>query len=289
MRDTHSAQHQSGALDAATKDVYAWFGLAYYFSECLHKQLCSIHAFAGIDDVRDATRGRVEQRFKLAFRLPLGRLAELVAGELSPDLREELEKVVAARNHLAHYFWFERAEQLLTREGLRRVKRELEQLADRFRDLDDRLTELYEPRLVQLVGADVLEQSLSDVLKGRPWEPLPNKRFPNKVERLTRAWNVAVNAGGTTIVLMSEDGALWQIDFEGLTWSGFDTPGADWQEHEQIQKWLPAEVRASPELLENGAAVWALARGAKLRLRRDQETRRLLWHVSPGTGPTGER
>ena len=249
------AQHPSvDGLETATRDAYAWFGLAYYFSECVHKSLCGMYAFGQVHDLRDVTRSRVEQRLKRAFSLPLGRLAEMVSSNLPSELREELTELITARNYLAHYFWFERAEMLCTEDGLRAVRSELEELASRFRDFDDRLTETDRPQAERLLGTDLLEQSLRRLLEGQPWTPLPNQRFPKKVERLVRAWSVPLEEKGATIILMSDDGALWQIDLEGLTWGSFATPQEGWQEHPQIQRWLPADVTVSPRLLESGAA-----------------------------------
>ena len=56
------------------KEVYARFGLAYYFSECLHTQLCLIYTSGEYQDSSVITKPRVEEKMKYAFSLTLGSL-----------------------------------------------------------------------------------------------------------------------------------------------------------------------------------------------------------------------
>jgi len=54
------------------KEVYARFGLAYYESECLHKELCIVHAIASFRSKSDITCPRLEEKLSYAFSLTLG-------------------------------------------------------------------------------------------------------------------------------------------------------------------------------------------------------------------------
>src|SRR6266478_4591406 len=95
--------------DDLIREVYARFGLAYYQSECLHRELCMILAWSGLPAHDLITRPRVEERLAQAFSLTLGDVAVKLLGVLPAELNAELQEAVEARNFLAHQFWFERA------------------------------------------------------------------------------------------------------------------------------------------------------------------------------------
>ena len=53
--------------DDLIREVYASFGLAYYLSECLHRELCMILAWPELPSRDLITRPRVEERLAYAF------------------------------------------------------------------------------------------------------------------------------------------------------------------------------------------------------------------------------
>lgn len=54
------------------KEVYTTFGLAYYFSEVIHRGLCNIYAFASFGSREDITIPRVDEKLSLVYSLTLG-------------------------------------------------------------------------------------------------------------------------------------------------------------------------------------------------------------------------
>ena len=66
--------------DDLIREVYARFGLVYYLSECLHRELCMILAWSELPSRDLITRPRVEERLAYAFSLTLGDVAAKLEG-----------------------------------------------------------------------------------------------------------------------------------------------------------------------------------------------------------------
>src|ERR671924_697913 len=92
--------------DDLIREVYARFGLAYYQSEGLHRELCMSLAWLGLPSRDLITRPRVEERLAYTFSLTLGDVAAKLEGVLPAELSGELQEAVNRRNFLAHHFWF---------------------------------------------------------------------------------------------------------------------------------------------------------------------------------------
>ncbi len=111
--------------DDLIREVYAKFGLAYYLSECLHRELCMILALSGFPSRNLITRPRVEERLAQAFSLTLGDVAVKLQGVLPAELGRGLRMALGQRNVLAHQFWFERAHLMFSVSDVRRLLVEL--------------------------------------------------------------------------------------------------------------------------------------------------------------------
>src|SRR5450759_1969652 len=86
--------------------LYARFGLAYYQSECLHRELCFTYACSGLPSPDMITRPRVEEQLAHAFTLTLGDVAGRLKGVLPAEMTTQIQEAVDVRNFLAHHFWF---------------------------------------------------------------------------------------------------------------------------------------------------------------------------------------
>lgn len=95
--------------DDLIRELYAMFGLAYYQSECLHRELSMIWAESALPARDLITGSRVEERLAQAYAMTFGEVAAQLKGVLPADLEAELQSAVEIRNFLAHHFWFERA------------------------------------------------------------------------------------------------------------------------------------------------------------------------------------
>lgn len=170
--------------DDLIREMYARFGLAYYQSECLHRELCMVLAWSGLPSRELITRPRVEERLAQAFSLTLGDVVTKLDGVLPAEFADEVREVVDARNFLAHHFWFERAHLMFSVPDVRQLIVELDGYAGMFDRLDTRVSQWSEPMRARLgVTDEALEQTLSRILAGESEEPLPDRQAVKEQEK----------------------------------------------------------------------------------------------------------
>ena len=63
-------------MEELSKEVYAHFGSAYFFSECLHRGLCNVFAMLTFRSKSDITGPRLEEKLKQVYSLTLGQISE---------------------------------------------------------------------------------------------------------------------------------------------------------------------------------------------------------------------
>jgi hypothetical protein len=238
-------------IEEMTKEVYAFFGRAYFLSECVHRGLCNLYALLSFRSKSDITGPRLEEKLKQAFSLTLGQIAEKARPFLPETIQIELDKAIERRNYLAHHFWFERCHLMPSPEGLEELRSELIELANLFRKLDQDIENFLEPKF-RVYGIDdtLIQLCLDDVMKGKPMDPLPDKRYPKKQERIVRAWNIRHEDGKMTIIFESDDGILWQLCDVGLGWSIYQKPESTWEIEKKLAKYLPATINPRPQISE---------------------------------------
>jgi hypothetical protein len=268
------------------KEVYTQFGVAYYYSDCLHRALCHLHAFKPVQSAAQVTKPRVEELLANAFSLTMGQLVSDLRSHFSAEIQNRLSAAVERRNFLAHHFWFERVHLMLTAEGLDEMTRELTEMRELFSTLEEEVTHLLKPKMAALgITQEVQDKALQEIYSGEPWEPLPKKRRPRKHERLVRAWEFGLPDGSKPLVFESDDGCLWQFCDVGLGWTSYDEVGADWLPAQKIQQYLPATVESRPA----GGSVWTfefkLARDAVLSVRPGRRERTFRWGIRKREGP----
>ena len=251
------------------KEVYARFGLAYYHSECLHRELCHIYVFASFQDPKDVTRPRLEEKFAYAYSLTFGqvkdeidKIKELIPEELFSQLDEGVEK----RNFLAHHFWFERAHLMFSMTGLNQMIQELDECSSLFQRPDEMASPYLKTQTKKFGLTDeILQACLDEVISGKPMEPFPQKRKLRKQEHIVRVWEFNMADVGKPLVFETDDGQLWQLCDVGLGWTYYEEIKPDWQENGIIAQYLPADINPRPkdskpwhyELnLEKGAVFW---------------------------------
>jgi len=169
--------------DELIKEVYARFGLAYYESECLHRELCMILAFSSFQNKLNITRPRIEEKLVDAFSLTLGQVKDSLKNILPDVLYLKLENAVKQRNFLAHHFWFERIHLMSNTKGLRQILEELSTLSGSFSKLDKQVSNYSKSKLHQFDLTDeMIQKSFNEIISGKPPEPLLRKRKLKKQE-----------------------------------------------------------------------------------------------------------
>lgn len=237
-------------LNELSKEVYARFGLAYYLSECLHNQVCITHVICGFRGPKDATRPRVEQKMKWAYRQMMGPLVEAIRPHIPPECDALLAQALQRRNKIAHGFWSEKIHLMGTEDGMHSLLAELQEVSDVISAADAQLTQVYQGMRHRLGITDEAEKQCWDaILAGETEPPLPSKRLPKKEERILRVW-IAPHDGGTSAVFETEDGLYLAPCEDGLGWSAYETQAPDWTIHEKLQSHLPANVGTKPPIKE---------------------------------------
>jgi hypothetical protein len=272
---------------ALIRELYARFGLAYYESECLHRELCFIHAWSGLGAPEWTTRPRVDERLTQSFTLTLGDVASKLDGVLPAELILELHKAVENRNFLAHHFWFERAHLMFTVESIRELISELDGYGQQFHQLDKRVSEWRRPK-VQAWGLtdDVVEDCERRILAGEPDEPLPGRQAVKslekklcKLQRLARVWQIGGEHGQTSLIFELADGTLWQLCDVGLGPTKFQEVDSAWTELLATRPHLPADVIPRPKSVTPWEYEFTLANGAVLWVKPGRIKQTFRWGI----------
>jgi hypothetical protein len=265
-------------------DVFAAFGRAYFFSECLSRELANLCVITSIPDHRDALSPRYEEEFRRAFSLTLGQLIDRAAPYIDEQHSDDLARALQLRNHLAHHFWYERAHLMFSESGLNSLGEELQEMGTFFHSLDREITAEALPRYeAKGLTEEKIAEHTWEVVSGRPYQPLPTQRYPAKRERVVDAWLITGDSRGVVPILVTEDGLLWQLTDIGLGWTPYDSVAPTWQPFVELSNHLPAEVVPRPKVSQPWNYDLEFSSGCRLVIRRSSQGR-LTYRLSAATG-----
>ena len=270
----------SDPIEFLCKEVYARFGLAYYLSECLHRGLCSLYVFYNYRDKADTTRARTEELQSIASKMTFGQILERTKEFQSDEINNELDEVLKIRNFLAHHFWFNRIHLMAKEAGLMEMIEELEGFASFFQDINARIKCLVQEKIKEYGIKEYIDDLFKKAKKGEMDEeqPLLEQRMPKKKEKVIRAWDVPLE-GGSTIVLETDDGCLWQFCDAGLGWTFYEEVGTDWKINKKIKKYLPAFINPRPEIKVPWNFEFSLDKRAVLFVKKRMEDKIYRWGI----------
>lgn len=257
------------------RDVYASFGLAYFFSEVLHRQLCHIAAMVGLPAKHLVTRPRVEERLVRAYALTLGGVIAELGAHVPASLKEELEAAKEARNYLAHHFWFEQIHRVATVEGIGELIAMLDEHGRQYVDVGEKAHAWFQGLRPDLdVPGEVLEAAMQRVLAGSDDPRIVGdkakgsaKRSHRGKRRLVRVWSVPRPSEAGTLIFEFEDGSFRQLCDVGFVGTAYDSPDETWSEQTLINAYLPASVALRPQVEQPWAFSFRLRRGAVFWVR----------------------
>ena len=248
------------------KEVYARFGLAYYHSECLYREICIINVMLSYRDKNVITRARTEEKMSNSFSETIGQLSSKVKDLLPEEFHHQLDEAVEKRNFLAHHFWYDRAHLMSSSSGLLKMLDELDEYSSLFHNLDERLTGFFRSKWEQLgITKENFQKAFNDVIAGKSPDILLQKRKLKKQERLIKVWEFKLDDGTAPMIFETEDGELWQLCDVGLGWTYFKEIGPEWKEIYKIKAHLPANINPRPEInipwnyefnLKNNVVLW---------------------------------
>jgi hypothetical protein len=129
------------------RDTYAYFGLAVYMAQVLEHGLVNAMLVASIAGGKRLSPSDVDAFMDKKFELTLGRLIRDLRAHITVDnsLAEVLALALEKRNWLAHAYFRERADDLMTEHGRLAMMVELQSARDSFKVADDKLDEIVRP------------------------------------------------------------------------------------------------------------------------------------------------
>jgi hypothetical protein len=253
------------------KEVYAWFGAAYYFSEVLHRQLANMYALRLRMSTDLVVRPRIEEELRRACEMTLGQLIAATQDLVRPERADALQEALQRRNFLAHHFWYDQIRLMTSAEGMDTLIAELQEHAEFFQRLDESITADFDHDLP--LGGFTEKQiahALADVMAGKPSDPLPKKRYLRRTERIVRAW-ITETRNPAYPIFESEDGALWQLADIGLAWAPYDSLAQEWAPH-PFQTCLPATCAPRPVDAQPWKYTLRFGNRGIVRVRRDPQS-----------------
>ena len=126
------------------REVFARFGLAVYFSQCLEKQVGIMLSSMYNEIFLQVQSDHRDELFDENISKTLGQMVKALKdrGCLTVSLEARLRDAVKMRNWLAHQYFFERDKSILTSSGCEKMIEELREKADSLKKLDDELVSM---------------------------------------------------------------------------------------------------------------------------------------------------
>ena len=140
--------------DEHVKEVYAYFGLAIYFSQVLEHGLVNSLVFLDLLPRRAGHPVPNEKWFKefdafmdQHFETTLGKMIRSLKNVISvpQDLESLLAVALEKRNFLAHHYFKDRSIEFMTKIGRDKMIIELQEARTLFKHADDQLDEVVRP------------------------------------------------------------------------------------------------------------------------------------------------
>jgi hypothetical protein len=124
------------------KTTFAHFGLAYYQACVLEHEVVNVLAMNRATAARRDAERLLSDPWADTFKKTMGVLVKQLWEHTIPDpeLAADLVKALQLRNHLAHGFWRDRADDFCTDDGRARMIAYLIEARKHFQDVDQRLS-----------------------------------------------------------------------------------------------------------------------------------------------------
>jgi len=126
------------------RELFGRYGLAMYHAQCVEKSLAILTSSVFHKEFIKSSFDAREKIVSKAFSNTLGRLIRILETQVKipPNLNKNLIEALDKRNWLAHDYFYDRADDLLTASGKKKMISELTKLNDFLSDLDADLTSI---------------------------------------------------------------------------------------------------------------------------------------------------
>ena len=156
------------------REVFARFGLAIFYAQCLEQQLGLMLASMYNSDFFEFPPGSRDEFYDRELAKTLGRMASDLKNtvDISSTLSDRLQDAVKIRNWLAHDYFAQRAREITLLKGREKMISELQEKADFFEALDREFTEImYKWLNLHGISKEDIETEKKKFLRGenRDW------------------------------------------------------------------------------------------------------------------------
>lgn len=152
---------------SGSKEVYAFFGLAMYSAQVFEKGLLNLVVTCKMLDKFNASRQDFDNFFNEFDRKTLGKLLQIVKGHVEFDSSQEdqLDRALQRRNFLAHQYFWDNAEEMMSNAGRMDLMMELRNDIQLFNEADTAVESILDP-LRQSLGVtdESLERAFLEIM-----------------------------------------------------------------------------------------------------------------------------
>lgn len=140
--DSGEPEEDGEDLEPDVKTTFAHFGLAYYQASVLEHEIVNILAVNRLIAARQDAEQLLSDPWDDKSKATLGVLVKQLQAHThaDPELAADLIEALRLRNHLAHAFWRDRADDFCTEDGRAQMIAYLIKARNHFQDVDQRLT-----------------------------------------------------------------------------------------------------------------------------------------------------
>ena len=150
------------------REVYAKYGLAMYFAQCLETGLVNLLVALKLKDRDKITRTDIDSFIEVNYEKTLGKLISSLkrAMKISEDLEADLKELLDVRNYLAHRYFRVKAVDFMKKEGRQHMLSELECFISKL-ESGDIMIESITAVIVKQYGItdETISKIVEDILK----------------------------------------------------------------------------------------------------------------------------
>jgi len=154
------------SADEHVREVYAKYGLAAYYSQCLERSLAAILVFVHGPEPKQITRRELDRVLNQTYKLTMGQLLAKLGGASSiGGLDSALSAALKKRNWLIHSYFWDRAGHFMSETGRNFMLKELDEIRTILETVDDQLEEIYERRIKELgISPEIFDRQMQKLI-----------------------------------------------------------------------------------------------------------------------------
>jgi len=151
-----------------TREVYAKYGLAMYFAQCLETGLVNLLVALKLKDRDKITRFDIDSLIGINYEKTLGKLIYSLkeAMKTSEDMETDLKELLDIRNYLAHRYFRVKAIDFMKKDGRQHMLSELECFISKLEGGDKKIESITAVIAEQCgITDETICKSVEDLLK----------------------------------------------------------------------------------------------------------------------------